>query len=100
MYPKFLICKLQNVSNKKNSSICKRHFRSAINKRSNELPHVSTEFSISKRFLSKQLSITDFYIIKKSITLHNKKSLQNLLHTQQQKIIFTEEGFQRTYIHN
>ena len=100
MYPKILIYKLPNFSNKNDSSICKRLFRSAISKRTNELQHVSTEVSISKKFLSKHLSITDFYIIKKSITLHNKKSLQNLLHTQQQKIIFTEEGFQRTYIHN
>ena len=93
MYPKFLIYKLPNFSNKNDSSICKRLFRSAINKRTNELQHVSTEVSISKKFLSKQLSITDFYIIKKSITLHNKKSLQNLLHTQQKKLSSLKRGY-------
>ena len=36
--------------------------------------------------LSKQLSTIDFYILTKSITSHNKKSLQKLLYTQQKKL--------------
>ena len=65
MYPKFLIFKLQNVSNKHASLIHKRLLRSAINKRNKELQHVLKELSISKNLLSKQLSATDFYIPKK-----------------------------------
>ena len=37
VYPKFLIFKLRNVSNKDASSICKRLLRCAINKRNKEL---------------------------------------------------------------
>ena len=66
MYPKFLIFKLPNVSNKDASSIRKRLFRSAINKRNKELEHVLKELSISRNVLFKELSTIDFYILKKS----------------------------------
>ena len=41
VYPKFLIFKLPNVSNKDTLSIRKRLLRSAINKRNKELQHLS-----------------------------------------------------------
>ena len=66
VYPKFLIFKLPNVSNKDASSIRKRFFRSAINKRNKELEHVLKELSISRNVLFKELSTIDFYILKKS----------------------------------
>ena len=62
LYPKFLFFKLSNVSNKDASSICKRLFRSAINKRNKELQYVLEELSIPESFFSKQLSTIDFYI--------------------------------------
>ena len=86
VYPKFLIFKLLNVSNKAALSICKRLVRSNINNLNKELQHLSKELSLSKNFLSTQLSTTDFYILTKSITLHNKKSLQKWLYTQQKKL--------------
>ena len=86
MYPKFLIFKLPNVSNKDALSIRKRLLRSAINKRNKELQHLSKELSLSENFLSTQLSTIDFYILTKSITSHNKKSLQKSLYTQQKKL--------------
>ena len=86
MYPKFLIFKLSNVSNKDALSIRKRLLRSAINKRNKELQHLSKELSLSENFLSTQLSTIDFYILTKSITSYNKKSLQKLLYTQQKKL--------------
>ena len=86
MYPKFLIFKLPNVSNKDTLSICKRLLRSTINKRNKELQHLSKELSLSENFLSTQLSTIDFYILTKSITLYNKKSLQQSLYTQQKKL--------------
>ena len=39
-----------------------------------------------KSLLSAQLSIIDFYILAKSITSYNKKSLNKLLYTQQKKL--------------
>ena len=88
VYPKFLIFKLPNVSNKDAVSIFKR-LHSAINKRNKELQHISKDLSLSENFLSKQLSTIDFYILIKSITSHNKKSLLKLIYTQQKKIVFT-----------
>ena len=76
VYPKFLILKLPNVSNKDALSKHKRLLCSAINKRNKEPQHVSKELSQSETFLSKQLSTIDFYILNRSITSHNKKSLQ------------------------
>ena len=68
--------KLPNVSNKDALSIRKRLLRSAISKRNKELQHVSKEpSSQSETFLSKQLFTVDFYILNRSITSHNKKSL-------------------------
>ena len=92
VYPKFLIFKLLNVSNKDASSIRKRVFHSVINKRNKELQHVLKEFSISENFLPKQLSTIDFYILKKSITWHNNKSLQKSLYTQQKKLSSLTRG--------
>ena len=79
VYPKLLIFKLLNVSNKDPLSIRKRLQRSAINKRNKKLQHLSNELSLSENFLSTQLSTIDFYILTKSITSYNKKSLQKLL---------------------
>ena len=86
MYPKFLIFKLPNVSNKDSLSICKRLLCSAINKHNKELQHLSKELSLSVNFLSTQLSTIDFYILAKSISSYNKKSLQKSLYTQQKKL--------------
>ena len=57
VYPKFLIFKLLNVSNKGPSSIRQSLLRSAINKRNKELQHVLKKLSISKNFLSIQKSL-------------------------------------------
>ena len=86
VYPKFLIFKLLNVSNKDALSIRIRLLRSAINKRNKELQHLLKELSLSVNVLSTQLSTIDFYILTKSITSYNKKSLQKLLYTQQKKL--------------
>ena len=86
VYPKFLIFKLPNVSNKDALSIRKRLLRSAINKRNKELQHLSKEHSLSVNFLSTQLCTIDFYILTNSITSYNKKSLQKSLYTQQKKL--------------
>ena len=86
MYPKFLIFKLPNVSNKDALSIRKRLLRSAINKRNKELQHLSKELSLSENFLFTQLSTIDFYILTKSITSYNKKLWQTLLNTQQKQL--------------
>ena len=75
VYPKFLIFKLPNVSNKDALSIRKRRLRSAINKRNKEIQHLSKKLSLSINFLSTQLSTIDFDILIKSITSYNKKSL-------------------------
>ena len=64
----------------------KRLLRCAINKHKKELQHVLKELSQSKTFLSKQLSTIDFYILNRSITSHNKKSLQKSLNTQHEKL--------------
>ena len=91
VYPKFLIFKLPNVSNKDALSIRKRLLRSAINKRNKELQHLSKELSLSVNFLSTQLSTIDFYILTKSITSYNKKSLQKSLYTQQKLTSLTRD---------
>ena len=52
VYPKSLIFRLLNVSNKV-TSIWKRLLHSTINKRNKELQHVSKEVSLSENFLSK-----------------------------------------------
>ena len=85
-YPKFLIFKLSNVSNKDALSVRKRLLRSTINKRNKDLQHVSKDLSLAENFLSKQLSTIDLYILTKSIILHNKKLLQKSLYTQQKKL--------------
>ena len=76
VYPKFLIFKLPNVSNKGALSVRKRVLRNAINKCNKELLHLSKELTLSVNVLSTQLSTIDFYILTKSITSYNKKSLQ------------------------
>ena len=81
VHPKFLMFKLPNVCNKDALSIGKRFLGSATNKHNKELQHLSKEPSLSENFLSIQLSTTDFYILTKSITLYNKKSLQKSLYT-------------------
>ena len=86
MYPKFLIFKLPNVSNKDALSVRKRLLRSPVNKRNKELQHLSKELSLSVNFLSMQISTIDVYILTKSIASYNKKSLQKSLYTQQKKL--------------
>ena len=86
VHPKFLMFKLPNVCNKDALSIGKRFLGSATNKHNKELQHLSKEPSLSENFLSIQLSTTDFYILTKSITLYNKKSLKKSLYTQQKKL--------------
>ena len=86
VYPKLLIFILPNVSNKDAWSISKRLLGSTINKRNKEFQHLSKELSLSKNFLSTQLSTIDFYILAKSTTSHNKKSLQESLCNQQKKL--------------
>ena len=86
VYPKFLIFKLPNVSNKDALSIRKRLLRSAIHKRNKELKHLLTELSLTENFLYTQLSTTDFYILTKSIKSYCKKVLKKLLYTQQKKL--------------
>ena len=92
VYPKFLIFKLLNVSNKDASSIRKRLLHSTINKCNKELQHDFKELSTSENFLSKQISTTDFYILKKSIILYDNKSLQKSLYTQQKKLSSLPRG--------
>ena len=86
VYPKLLIFKLPNVSNKDALSIRKRLLLSAINKRNKQLQYLSKELSLSENFLCTQLSTIDFYIHTKSITSYNKKLLQKSLNTQQKKL--------------
>ena len=81
VYVKFLILKLSNVSNKNCLSIRKRLLRSATNKHNKELQHCSKKLSLSENVSFKQLSIIDFYIFTKSISSHNKKSLEKTIYT-------------------
>ena len=62
-------------------SIC-----SLNNKHNKKLQYFSKELSLSKNFLSKQLSTIGFYILAKSVTSHNKKLMQKSLYTQQKKL--------------
>ena len=87
VYPKFVIFKLPNVSNKDALSIRKRLFPSAISKRNKELQHLSKELSLSEKILSTQFSTTDFYILTKSVKLYSKKSLQKSLYIQQKSYL-------------
>ena len=73
------------VSKKDASSVRKRLLCSVINNRNKELQQVLKELSISENFISKQLPTIDFYILKKSITSHNKKLLQKPLYIQHKK---------------
>ena len=100
LYPKFLIFKLLNVYDDNALSIRKWLLHSDINKRNKKLQHLLKELSLSENVLPTQLSTIDFYILIKSITLYNKKSLQKSLYTQQKKVIFTDERLQLTYIHS
>ena len=86
VYLKFLIFKLPNVSNKGVVSIRKRISHNAINKRNKEIQYVSKDLSLSENLLSRQLSTIDFHILTKSITSHNKNTLQKSLYTQQKKL--------------
>ena len=94
VYPKFLIFKLPNVSNKDALSIRKRLLCSAINKRNKELQHLSKELSLSVNFLSTQLSTIDFYILTNSII-----AAEIVIHSTK-KVIFTDKRLQLTYIHS
>ena len=86
MYPKILNFKLPNVSNKDALSIRTRLLRCAINKGNKELEHLSKELSLSEKILCTQLSTLVFYILTKSITSYNKKSLLKSLNGQRKKL--------------
>ena len=86
VYPNFLIFKLPNPANKDALSIRKRLLRRAISKHNKELQQLSKELILSEKFLCTLLSTIDFYILTKSITWYNKKSLQKSLYTQQKKL--------------
>ena len=85
VYLKLCTFKLPNVSNKDALPIRQRVRRSAIKKRNKELQHLQ-ELSLSENLLSTQLSTTNFYILSKSISLSNKKTLQKLLYTQERRL--------------
>ena len=97
MYPKFIIFKLPNVSNKGALSIRRRLLLSVINKRNKELQHLSKELSLSENFSCTQLSTIGFYIFTKSITSYNKTSLQKLLNTQQKELSSPTRGCNLLY---
>ena len=99
LYPKFLFFKLSNVSNKDASSIRKRLFRSAINKRIKELQYVLEELSEPESFFSKQLSTIDFYIFQKICNIAQQSIATEIAIYSTEKNIFIEEGLQLTYIH-
>ena len=86
VYPKILNFKLPNVSNKDALSIRTRLLRCAINKGNKELEHLSKELSLSEKNLCTQLSTLVFYILTKSITSYNKKSLLKSLNGQRKKL--------------
>ena len=69
MYLKFLIFKLPNVS----MNVIKNF-------------NMAQKNSLNLKPLSKQLSTIDFSIFNRSITSHNKKSLQKSLNTQHKKL--------------
>ena len=83
VYPKFIIFKFPNVSNKDALSISKRLLRCTINKRDKEL--LKRTQSIRNLFIQTTIYYR-LYIIKRSITSHNKKSLQKSLNTHQKKL--------------
>ena len=85
-YPKFLIFKQPNVSNKDALSIRKRLLRSPINKLNKEFQHLLKEPSLSPKLFIYTLSTIDLYILTKSIISYNKKSLQKSLYTQEKKL--------------
>ena len=58
VYPKCLIFKLPNVSNKDALSIRRRLLHSTINKHNKELQHLSIELSLSENFLCSFLLLT------------------------------------------
>ena len=67
-------------------------FFSIVNLMLGCLLFVLKELSMSKTFLFKQLFTIDFCILKKSITSHNKKSLQKSLYTQYKKLSSQTRG--------
>ena len=86
VYPKFLTFKLMNVSNKGALSIRKRLLHSAIDKCNKEIQHLPKELSLSVNLLSTQPLTIDFYLLTKSITSYNRKSLLKSLCTQQKML--------------
>ena len=86
MYPKFLIFTLPNVSNKDSLSIRKRLSFAAPSIKTIKNFNTSQKNCQSETFLSKQISATDFYILNRCITSHNKKLLQKLLNTQHKNL--------------
>ena len=86
VYPKFFMFKLPNASNKMLYQYVKYSFA---------MPWISPikNFNMSQKnsanptlFLSKLLSTIDFCILNRSITSHNKKSLQKLQNTQDKNL--------------
>ena len=74
VYPKFLVFKLPNVSNK---GALSRRVKDSFVAPSTSVMKNYNIFSLSENVLCTQLSSIDFYILTKSKTSYNKKSLQN-----------------------
>ena len=79
--PYFLNCRIFLIK-----TIRKGLFCNVINRCNKELQQFSEEFRLLENVLSKQLSSVDFNILTKSISSHNKKSLQKSLYTQQKML--------------
>ena len=91
VYPKFLIFKLPNVSNKDASWICKRVLCSAINKQNKELQHVLKEVTTSLKNLQYRTTINHYrnrYILNRKSYLHWQE-VAAYLYSQLAKLLLT-----------
>ena len=118
VYLKFLIFKLPNVSNKDTISICKRLLRSAINKCNKELQYVSKELcqseTIKYRLTLKRvrdmitiysrnrfIQTAFYYRLLQPYQIYNTSSQEiasKIAKYPTEKIVFTDEKLQPTYI--
>ena len=85
VFSKFCVFNLPNILNH-NAPLAKRLLCSIINKCNKEFQNTSKALNRTKFILSEQLSHKDFCILKRSITLPNKKVPQKSLNTQQKKL--------------
>ena len=86
VFPKFLIFRLPNVSNRDVFGIRKRLLRSAIHKRNKEYVQTSKELKKLESSLSQILSSFDLYILNQSIKSYCQKNLRKCLSTQEKKL--------------